>query len=555
MREAMDLSLRNRLRTFIVNEESEPLALFGPEFRSRNNSGDWYGEHVGKWLVAASKAAARTSDTALRAQVRHVADFILSNQEPSGYLGTYAPTSDARLDSDKAVEVRTWDVWVHATLILGLVEVACWTGESRYTDCALRISRFIEYSAKELARLGNHEGLSAAILIDPLVELHLASGDPQPLKLARLTLTAIDDRLQLIPNLRAGMDVAEVGTGKIYQICWLLVGLTKLYRVTKDTDLLTAVRNAWNSIRLNHLTPMGGPWGGVATHKEVFNRQGFFSPDGMVETCNTMAWMQLNRELLLLTGEAKYAEEYEKAMYNSLLGAIDENGADWSYFTFPNGRRNSTYFWACCKSSGALALEELGRAVVTQINGGISVNTIIPLHVSEVLTMKVGTDFEEAEIVVHGLEGELRLRMPTWAKEFSLTRDGRMIKQANASGYAILSGPFRADERIQIRFGPRLEVLSQSATTEHHGQEIARTDYFAVSHGPLVYATSLLDGYKQSETLKLPTINPTGHFSRVEGGFDLNLPARKPIRFSPYFEAGGRTDGKWRAVWHEVAWQ
>ena len=98
--------------------------------------------------------------------------------------------------------------------------------------------------------------------------------------------------------------------------------LAKLHRATGDATYFKAVRNLWWNIREHHLTLGGGPWGGVGHRsREVFNPARVFSPFGYVETCSTMAWILLNRELLLLTGEAVYAEEIERSAYNDLLGA------------------------------------------------------------------------------------------------------------------------------------------------------------------------------------------------------------------------------------------
>jgi DUF1680 family protein len=128
--EALAANLRGRLSHFIVDEHSPAIALFAPERRHENREGDWYGEHAGKWLVAAAKAAARNGDEAVRASVLQVADYLVSIQEDDGYLGTYAP--DRRfmrpqppkpVSWDGAPSVRTWDIWTHAYLILGLLEV------------------------------------------------------------------------------------------------------------------------------------------------------------------------------------------------------------------------------------------------------------------------------------------------------------------------------------------------------------------------------------------------------------------------------------------------
>ena len=43
------------------------------------------------------------------------------------------------------------------------------------------------------------------------------------------------------------------------------------------------------------------------------------------ETCVTVTWIKLCAQLLLLTGEAKYADWIEKSGYNALLGAVNTN--------------------------------------------------------------------------------------------------------------------------------------------------------------------------------------------------------------------------------------
>jgi DUF1680 family protein len=94
--DALDANLRGRLSHFIVDEHSPAIALFAPPRRSENREGDWYGEHAGKWLVAAAKAAARSDDESLRKHVLQVADYLVSIQEDDGYLGTYAPDHRSR---------------------------------------------------------------------------------------------------------------------------------------------------------------------------------------------------------------------------------------------------------------------------------------------------------------------------------------------------------------------------------------------------------------------------------------------------------------------------
>ncbi|MDB5675151.1 MAG: hypothetical protein JWM65_2133, partial [Sphingomonas bacterium] len=371
--EALAANHRGRLSHFIVDEKSPAIALFAPAETCCNTGGDWYGEHAGKWLQAATRAAIRTGDTGLLDHVRHVADHLIALQDSDGYLGNYAPErrftrpQPPKPESwDGAPAQRTWDMWTHAYLMLGLLELARHTGETGYRDAAARIGDLVWRTLSEarvaITDLGNHFGLSASVVIDPAVELYAATGEERYLDLARLVLSQIDrePRNALLSRALAGADASEIATGKAYQLLWNLVGVAKLYRATGDADYLRAVKHLWRNIRDHHLTLGGGPWGGVAHRsREVFNPAGVFSPYGYVETCSIMAWLQLNRELLAITGAAHYAQEIERTAYNDLLGAQAPNGEDWCYYSFPNGRRVHTTYWRCCKSSGSIALEEL----------------------------------------------------------------------------------------------------------------------------------------------------------------------------------------------------
>lgn len=330
-------SLDGRLREFIVDESSEPVVMFSPEAREVSDPGGWYGEHLGKWLVAASHAAQRTGDPVLADRIRAIVDFVSQNQEPSGYSGTYAHDAAWRMTEASSEKVRTWDVWVHAWTMMGLlragaIEPAVCIGELMLTT----------FEERSLLDLGNHAGLSSAVAIEPLAELTVATGDPRFADLAARTVEEMESSLGFLSK----DDAAEIGTGKAYQLLWCVTGLVALHSATGKQRYLDAAIRRWENIAEFHLSPLGGPWGGVVGHKELFNAKGFFSPYGMTETCAAASWMALCRELFKITGEGRYAAAFERTLLNTPLGALDENGRDWVYFTFPNGRRNNTYHWA-----------------------------------------------------------------------------------------------------------------------------------------------------------------------------------------------------------------
>ncbi len=609
--EALAANHRGRLTKFIVDETSPPIAIFAPSRVQTNLAGDWYGEHAGKWLYAASKAAARVGDAALLDRVRRVADYLVGLQGADGYLGNYAPERrfmrkqpPKPVTWDGAPQFRTWDIWTHSYLILGLLEARKHVGKGAYLEAACRIGdlclQTLSSGDIDITDLGNHFGMSATVLLDPALELHFATGEQRFLDLALRIVEQADHnpRLALLTQALAGADASEIATGKAYQLVWNLLGLAKLHRATGDSTYLRAAVNLWRNIRDHHLTLGGGPWGGVGHRsREVFNPPTVFSPHGYVETCSTLAWMQLNRELLAITGEAAYAEEIERSAYNDLLGAQAPDGEDWCYYSFPNGRRVHTTYWRCCKSSGAMALEELPSVSYATSADGVRVNLLGPseaaLQVRDVGIVRLEQRTEYpfgGEVAIHVTPErtgtfKVQVRIPQWAAGASVhvtsasgggplpipppSNGGGQGGGAGAGACLSVTREWRKDDVITLSLPmrPQLHFRTQSSTQESRTpddapvrQEVMHFDHLAVTRGPLVYSTGLIDGYKIEETLRVPAPTDTTWIETVTAassadGADLRVaPLGRPaLIFSPYYRAGGRRDRTWRLTWMPLA--
>lgn len=593
--DALRANAAGRLSHFIVDETSPAIAIFGAEHVAQNHEGDWYGEHAGKWLYAAAKSAARTGDAELTAHVRRVADVLVSRQGADGYLGTYSPEHRFMVKHPPKPKSwngepvpRTWDIWIHAYLILGLVEVHKHFPDARTLDAARSIGDLCWKTLTDgdigICELGNHHGMSATVLMDAAVELHFATKEQRYLDLALVILQQADANpdLALLPRALASADASEIATGKAYQLIWNLVGLAKLHRATGAPEYLIAVENLWANIRDHHLSLGGGPWGGVAHRsREVFNAPGTFFPQAYVETCSTLAWIQLNRELLAITGAAKYAEEIECSAYNDLLGAAAPNGEDWCYYSYANGKRVHTTYWRCCKSSGAMALEELPALIYAASANGIDVNLYAPgtatfaLPRAGAVTLEQETryPFDGAVRLTLALERSarfaIRLRIPSWAKHAAIAINGdRVAVDIQPGEYVALEREWRTGDAITLSFpmSPQIHRRSHRNVQESRApdgspirQEVLRYDYLAITRGPLVYATGLIDGYKTEETLLLPATPPelwlhVDASACDEGATILLGPDRRaPLAFVPYYRAGGRIDGAWRLTWMTLA--
>ena len=575
-----EASRLGRLRTLTTWEDGRLLNIFRKEDMDTVGV-DWLGEHAGKWMIAAARAAVRTDDAELLQMLQKTADFLMSMQEPDGYLGTYAPsvrfTSDVRINFD-----RTWDIWNHSYLILGFLEMNRYWPDERYLNAALRMGGLLYKTfyktGKSTAYRGNHFGLSGTILLEPVVELYKVSGEGKYLDFAEHIVEQMEGRpeLRIISQTLAGNDLQRVGDGKIYQLCWNYVGIAKLYEITGNSDYLKAAQMAWDNIVAHHLTADGSPWGGIGGHHEIFNRAGYWVPYGLVETCNTMSWIHLNRDLLRLTGEAKYAEILERTAYNALLGAQYPDGERWCYFIFPNGRRHEAIYRDCCRSSGMVALEEIPPLVYGLRDGGVSVN--LYAESAAILHLPRAGKVEIAQKTAYPTEGKIALavnpatpaefplfaRVPEWADEAHIAINGEEQTAAMEKGrFVRLQRKWKRGDTVLLDF-PLPLILHRSTEREtHRGADMYSIDWMAVSRGPLVYAVhGLIDGVNREAVLPMPEENPESLFvlAPAPAGCDgpaleLNVRGRGPITLLPYYEAGGREVGTWRLTWMQVDWQ
>ena len=83
--ERVDVWRRNRLWHMLDAEDDYLLS----GFESRPGRHPWQGEHVGKWLHAATLAYEQTRDERLLKALQETVDRLLAAQLPNGYLGTY----------------------------------------------------------------------------------------------------------------------------------------------------------------------------------------------------------------------------------------------------------------------------------------------------------------------------------------------------------------------------------------------------------------------------------------------------------------------------------
>jgi uncharacterized protein len=494
---------RNRLLT---KNESDLLG----GFQQRPGKQAWVGEHVGKWMHAATLAWVATGNLELRAKLDRVASALMATQQPDGYLGTYANGAHFAMGKDEK-----WDVWVHKYNLIGLLTYATYTGNLAALESAKRIGNLLVTNfgagsppggSIDINERSTHVGMASGSVLEPMVLLYRATGDIRYLDFARLIVEKWEATTgpKLVSALSASMPVNKVANAKAYEMLSFLVGLCELYRATGEARYLNPALNAWIDITTNQLLITGS---GSSKERWTDARQ-FASDvkDEVAETCVSVTWIQFNQQLLRLTGMPKYADELEKTFLNHLAAAQRPDGAEWCYFTAHNGKKTYKAEQNCCTSSGPRGWALLPTFAYQISEDGIVVNFFtngtanLKLPNGKTVAIKQETNYpHEGRVkltvaVAEPMKFSLRVRVPTWSSLAGL--------KSRSGDYWLLRQTWSKTQTIV------LDLTLPTRVIPGEGKNAGRV---ALARGPVVLAVdeALNPGLMPLTALALATTRPT----------------------------------------------
>ncbi|HXE80326.1 MAG TPA: beta-L-arabinofuranosidase domain-containing protein [Vicinamibacterales bacterium] len=448
--ERLEVNVQRRL---IEEVDPEPM-LKG--YRQPPGQQTWIGEHIGKFIDAASTSWAYTGNETLKRKLDQAVRDLLATQKADGYLGTY-PEADRFIDYgdtpwEPNEKLPIWDVWVHKYNLIALLNYYQYTRDAAALAAARRVGDLLTRTygpgLKSIVRNDWHVGMANTSVLEPMARLYRFTGEPRYLEFCRYIVRAWDEPKgpKIVTTLMAGGHVHEIGNAKGYEMTSNFVGLLELYRATGERRNLDPVLAAWEDIVRHRLYVSG-----TATWAELYRRDHYLRADGKVgEGCVTATWMQLNLALFQLTGEARYAEELERTIYNALLAAQHPESGRICYFTPLNGSRSFGTVSqgipgvSCCSSSVPRAIALIPSAVWGVRRGGIAIALFTPGTArvnlpAGTVTITSETRFpEEGRVALTLRTGKpmtfpLQVRAPSWSRrvvvsagdqEWTTARDG-----------------------------------------------------------------------------------------------------------------------------------
>jgi len=517
----LDASYQNRILAQDVNRLVEP-------FRNRTEDRCWQTEFWGKWFTSAVAAYRYRPEPQLKAKLDQAVAGLLSTQTPDGYIGNYADNK----------QLEQWDIWGRKYCMLGLLAYYDLTQDK---NTLLAIRKLAVHLIKELAdtkslivKKGNHHGMAASSVLEPICQLYSRTGDQQYLDFANEIVKEWEtpDGPQLISS--SVVEVAkrfpkpqnwfgaEQGQ-KAYEMMSCYEGLLELYRLTGKPEYREAVEKTWQSIFDTEINIAGS--GSAVECWFGGKRLQTMHVDHYQETCVTATWIKLSQQLLRLTGEVKYADAIEQTYYNALLGSMFTDGSDWAKYSPLAGQRQRGSEQCgmglnCCVASGPRGLFTLPLTAVMGEKDGINVNFFAdgsyhlltpggkPVEIIQQTDYPVSGNITLKMVLQEDEPLKVRIRIPFWSQKNTLTINGQPVENVTPGKFTEISRVWKSGDQVNLTVDMRGRIVHMGDLPEN----------IAIVRGPIVLARDARLGSPNVDETIQPVLDKDGFVSLEPAG-------------------------------------
>ena len=434
-------------------------------------------------------------------------------QAEDGYLDSFFQVN---FPGERFVQLA-WghELYCAGHLIQAAVALHRTRGDRRLLDVARRVADLV------VASFGTGEGRIDGVDGHPevetaLVELYRETGEQTYLDAARYF---VDRRgHQLLGGHGFGahyfqdhLPVREAPTveGHSVRQLYLLAGVADLYVEDGDATLREAAERLWHEMvaTKTYLT------GGIGTHHtdeafgdpyELTNERSY------CETCAAIASVMFSWRMLMITGEARYADLVERTLYNGFLAGLSLDGQRYIYanplqvrdghMAGGNDRDYARKPWfrcACCPPNVMRTLASLEHYVVLGGADGLRVHQFVTGTWTATVgageaTVSVRTGYPwdgEVRVRVEDSPGAwgLSVRVPHWAPGATVTVNGDAVDAGAAEGWLTVTRTWQEGDELV------LELPMEPRFTRADPRVDADRASVALERGPLVYCFEAVD--------------------------------------------------------------
>ena len=518
------------------------------------------GEHQGdfsfddtdpyKVIEGASYSLAVKYDPKLDHYLDSVITIIAAAQEPDGYQTTCVTNKCTRLSgwwgSSRWEKINSHELYNSGHLYEAAVAHYRATGKRTLLDVAIKNADLV------CQVFGPNEGQKHVPSGHPIIEMALAklykvTGDEKYLNMAKYFVEETGrgtdgHRLNAYSQDHKPILQQDEIVGHAVRAGYLYSGVADVAALTHDTAYFHALTRLWENLVSKKLFITGGmgsrPQGeGFGPNYELNNHTNY------CETCASIANVYWNYRMFLATGEAKYMDVLERALYNGVISGVSLNGDKFFYDnpleSMGEHERQRWFGCACCPGNVTRFMASVSNYVYATQGNDIYVN----LYIQGKSEMKT-TDNQVQLVQTTGYPWEgkvsiqvkpekesefaVRLRIPGWlqstpvasdlyayttpAEKYTLKVNGSTIKPAEGDGYATIVRTWKPDDVIELELPMEVRRIKANDQVEDD------RGMLAMERGPIVYC---LEGIDQPDSVVFNKFIPAD--AKIGATFDANL--------------------------------
>lgn len=552
-------------------------------------------------------------DEELERQMDQIIDIIAAAQAPDGYLYEHHimpphlrnPRNKAG-DKPYTYVDHSHELYNMGHMYEGAVAYYRATGKRKWLDVAEKNARHINKvffegdpaynDGKPVMRAPGHEEIELA-----LVKLYQVTGDDLYLDMAKkfidirgVTYAPGGQGVQTSDYAQQHLPVREQreAAGHSVRAMYLYSGMADVAAQTNDETLQPALDAIWHDIvdRKMHIT---GGLGAVAGLEKFGPAYVLPNVETYDETCAAVGNVIFNYRMFLMSGDAKYLDVAEVALYNNVLAGVNLAGNRFFYVnplqtdgerTFNHGTagRAEWFSTACCPSNLARLIPQVSGMVYSHAEDNIycgfyiGSSVEIPMAGGKVkLNQQTEYPFNgnitiEVDPQTDGEEFTLWLRIPTWSGDKFVP--GELYSYANTDTDAVAARVNGRKQRTQIvngfmpvrrewKSGDKVELELPMPVRYNIADERVEADRnrLCITRGPLVYCAEEPDNEQTVISYVVDNVEQQGSVEPFTEGVLKGIPAitipssveARPaqLKLIPYYAWNNRGDHTAMNVW------
>ena len=470
-----------------------------PKDSSYTNWAGLDGHIGGHYLSAMSMNVAAINNTECRKRMNYMIAELKACQDANaknnkswgvGYVGG-VPNSTAVWTSVKDGDFKAfhagWVPWYNVhKMYAGLRDAWIYAGSKQaktmflqFCDWAINITSSLTDEQMQ-SMLDTEQGGMNEVLADA----YAISGNKKYLVAAKrfshhMLLDPMSEGIDNLDNKHANTQVPKA------------IGFERIGELSGDKKYADAGSFFWQTVTTNRTLAFGGN-----SRREFFpsaaSSMDFINDVEGPESCNSNNMLKLTEDLFRRHPSAKYADYYERTIYNHILSTQNPETGGYVYFTPARPRSYRVYsapneaMW-CCVGTGMENHGKYNEFIYTHSRDSLFVNLFIASELNWKekgiqLTQQTKFPYEEKTklLITRGNSSfKLMIRYPWWVKdgELNIAVNGKEVSFTNEpSSYVAINRNWKKGDVVEIKL-PTHNTLSHLPNVP---------EYIAIMHGPIL---------------------------------------------------------------------